>query len=56
MLREAIAASLRSTRLTKRFGPDVKRVQAALAASEPVRRDPLTYVGPTRRRGSKRKR
>jgi hypothetical protein len=55
-LREAIASSLRGTRLTKRFGPDVARVQAALAASAPVRRDPLTDVGPTRRRGKKRQR
>jgi hypothetical protein len=55
-LREAIESSLRGTRLTKRFGPDVKRVQDALAASAPVRRDPLTDVGPTRRRGKKHKR
>ena len=40
----------------KRFGPDVKRVLAALEASAPVRRDPLTDVGPTRRRGKKRQR
>jgi hypothetical protein len=55
-LREAIESSLRGTRLTKRFGPDVKRVHDALAASAPVRRDPLTDVGPTRRRGKKHKR
>jgi hypothetical protein len=56
MLRDAIATSIRSSRLTKRFGPDVKRVLAALQASAPVRRDPLTDVGPTRRRGKKRQR
>jgi len=56
MLREAIAASVRGTRLAKRFAPEVARVTKALAASAPVRRDPLTDVGPTRRRGKKRQR
>ena len=55
-LREAIRNSLRGTRLTKRFALDVARVEAALLASAPVRRDPLTDVGPTRGRGRKRKR
>ncbi len=55
-LREAIASSLGGTKLAKRFGPDVARVHAALAASAPTRRDPQTDVGPTRGRGRKRKR
>jgi hypothetical protein len=54
MLRDAIAASLGGTRLSKRFASDVARVKLALEASAPVRRDPLTDVGPTRRRGKKR--
>jgi len=54
-LREAITRSIGGTRLSKRFGPDVARVEAALAGSAPTRRDPLTYVGPTRQRGKKRK-
>jgi hypothetical protein len=56
MLRDAIVKSIGGTRLSKRFAPDVMRVQKALEASAPVRRDPLTDVGPTRRRGKKGKR
>ena len=56
MLRDAIRASVASTRLSKRFGSEVARVHAALAATAPVRRDPLTDVGPTRQRGRKRQR
>ncbi len=56
MLRDAIRRSVGGTRLSKRFAADVARVLAALAASAPTRRDPLTDVGPTRRRGKKRKR
>ncbi len=56
MLREAIQKSLGGTRLARRFASDVARVEKALAASAPVRRDPETDVGPTRRRGKKRHR
>jgi hypothetical protein len=55
-LREAIIQSIGGTRLAKRFATDVARVEAALAGSAPVRRDPLTDVGPTRKRGKKRSR
>ena len=54
-LRDAITKSMSGTRLSKRFAADVARVHKALEASAPGRRDPLTYVGPTRRRGQKRK-
>lgn len=54
MLRAAIVRSVSGTRLDKRFPSDVARVHAALAASAPTRRDPLTDVGPTRRRGRRR--
>jgi hypothetical protein len=50
-LRDAITRSLAGTRLGKRFGSDVARVERALADSAPVRRDPRSDVGPTRRRG-----
>jgi hypothetical protein len=55
MLRTAIEANLTS-RLTRRFGEDVARVRKALAESAPTRRDPTTYVGPTRGRGRKKSR
>jgi hypothetical protein len=55
MLREAIEANL-GGRLASRYAEDVRRVREALAASAPTRRDPRTYVGPTRGRGRKRRR
>jgi hypothetical protein len=51
ILREAVAKNLRGARLANRFAPDIARVERALAASEPERRDPRSYVGPTRGRG-----
>jgi hypothetical protein len=52
-LRDAITRSLGGTRLSRRFASDVARVHRALDDTAPVRRDPTTYVGPTRRRGKK---
>lgn len=53
MLREAIEKNLGGTKLAGRFADDIARVRAALDASAPIRRDPTTYVGPTRGRGRK---
>jgi hypothetical protein len=52
-LRDAIAANLKSTRLVARHGPELEKIRQSLANSAPVRRDPTTYVGPTRARGKK---
>mgnify|MGYP002780685527 CR=1 FL=1 len=54
-LREVVEKNLRSPRLAGRHAADIERVQRALAASAPVRRDPNTYVGPTRNRSRGRK-
>jgi hypothetical protein len=54
MIREAIAKNLENKSLTRRFATDVMRVRRALEASEPMARDPRSYVGPTRRRGRRR--
>lgn len=54
MLREAIEKNLRGPRLEGRFRDEIRGVRAALAASAPVRRDPTTYVGPTRGRGKRK--
>lgn len=51
VLREAIEKNLKGSRLAGRHQPDILRVRLALDGTSPVRRDPLTYVGPTRRRG-----
>jgi hypothetical protein len=53
MLREAIAKSIEGSRLGRRFGDEVARVEKALKESAPVPRDPRSYVGPTRRRGQR---
>ena len=53
VLREVVEKSLGGSKLAGRFAPEVARVRAALDATAPVRRDPLTYVGPTRNRGRK---
>lgn len=55
-LRSAIEKNLKGTRLAGRHAPDIEAVRAALDASAPPRRDPLTYVGPTRGRGKPRPR
>ncbi len=51
VLRDAIENNMKGTRLTGRHQADILRVRLALDGTSPVRRDPLTYVGPTRRRG-----
>jgi hypothetical protein len=56
VLREAILKSVEGGRLAKRFASDVERVRKALEASAPVRRDPRSFVGPTRGRGKRRQR
>jgi hypothetical protein len=56
VLREAIAKNLAGPKLAGRFAPEITRVHAALEATAPVRRDPTTYVGPTRGRGRKGRR
>lgn len=43
-----------SQKLAGRFAKEIARVRAALATTEAPRRDPRTYVGPTRGRGRKR--
>jgi hypothetical protein len=53
-LREIVSKSLGGSRLAGRYAAEVKRVRAALESTEPERRDPRTYVGPTRGRGKKR--
>ncbi len=54
VLRELVSAILSSKRLSGRFAEEVARTRAALTATEAPRRDPRTYVGPTRGRGRKR--
>ncbi len=53
MLRDAVAKSIEGSRLSRRFGDEVARVEKALKESAPVPRDPRSYVGPTRGRGRK---
>jgi hypothetical protein len=52
-LRELVSKNMRPARIRARYGPEVARVQAALGATAPPRRDPTTYVGKTRGRGKK---
>ncbi len=56
VLREIVEANVKGTKLGSRYASEVARVRAALEASAPTRRDPTTYVGPTRGRGRKRAR
>jgi hypothetical protein len=53
-LREVVSKVLSSPKLAGRFREEVARTRAALTATEAPRRDPRTYVGPTRGRGKKR--
>jgi hypothetical protein len=53
-LREIVEKVLSSPKLAGRFAEEVSRGRAALAATEAPRRDPKSYVGPTRGRGRKR--
>jgi hypothetical protein len=53
-LREIVTKVLASPKLTGRFAEEVTKARGALTATEAPRRDPRTYVGPTRGRGAKR--
>jgi hypothetical protein len=55
-LREALATTLRYRKLAGRFGPELARVQAAIKASTPARRNPDHDPGPTRDRSKNRRR
>jgi len=52
-LRAIVERILRTPKLSGRFASEIARVRLALTATEAPRRDPRTYVGPTRRRGQK---
>jgi hypothetical protein len=52
-LREIVSKVLSSPKLSGRFAAEVAQTRAALEASEAPRRDPRSYVGPTRGRGKK---
>jgi hypothetical protein len=56
VLRELVDRVLAAPKLAGRYAAEVTRARGALTATEPPRRDPKTYVGPTRGRGSKRRR
>lgn len=56
VLREVVLKNVLGSRLAGRHASEVLRVKKALEASAPVRRDPNTYVGPTRGRGKKKRR
>ncbi|MGO8999495.1 MAG: hypothetical protein ACLQVI_39725 [Polyangiaceae bacterium] len=53
-LRDVVSKVLDAPKLAGRFAEEVTRTKAALVATEAPRRDPRTYVGPTRGRGRKR--
>jgi hypothetical protein len=53
-LREALHAILDSARSRGQRSPNLEGVRAGLDASAPPRRDPKTYVGPTRQRGRRK--
>jgi len=53
-LRDAIEKNLRSPKVAARYGEEVARVRAALAASLPAPRDPTMAVKGMRSRGKKR--
>ncbi len=52
-MREIVDHVLLTPKLTGRFASEIARVRASLTATEAPRRDPRTYVGPTRGRGRK---
>jgi hypothetical protein len=54
VLRELVEKIAQSPKLTGRYAEQAVRVHAALDETAPARRDPRTYVGPTRGRGRKR--
>jgi hypothetical protein len=53
VLREVVDGVLAAPKLAGRYAAEVARARGALAATEPPRRDPKTYVGPTRGRGKR---
>jgi hypothetical protein len=54
-LREALSDLLSKARSRGHGARSLEKLEQALAASAPPRRDPRTYVGPTRKRGAKRR-
>ena len=54
-LREIVEKVLSAPKLAGRFAEEVTRARAALTATEAPRRDPRSYVGPTRGRGKKKR-
>jgi hypothetical protein len=54
VLRDLVERAVSSPKLVGRHASEVARVRSGLAATEAPRRDPRTYVGPTRGRGRKR--
>ena len=54
-LRAALSDLLRNARSRGHGVGALEKVEQALTASAPPRRDPKTYVGPTRKRGSRRR-
>jgi hypothetical protein len=56
VLREGIAAILRSRKLASRFGPEMARLDAALKATTPAPRNPDHDFGPSRDRSKNRRR
>lgn len=56
VLREGIAATLRSRKLASRFGPEMARLDAALKATTPAPRNPDHDFGPSRDRSKDRRR
>jgi hypothetical protein len=52
-LRALVERVLRTPKLAGRFASEIARIRLALTATEAPRRDPRSYVGPTRRRGQK---
>jgi hypothetical protein len=54
-LRAALTDLLQNARSRGHGAATLEKVEQALAASAPPRRDPKTYVGPTRKRGARRR-
>lgn len=54
VLREIVSRILSNPKLAGRHAEEVAKARGELAATEAPRRDPRTYVGPTRGRGRKR--
>jgi hypothetical protein len=54
-IRDLVSKNLENPRLKARHAESVSAVRRALEASAPARRDPRSYVGPTRGRGKKKR-